>query len=66
LAADKLAAAAAAILGTSMRIEIQLRIVGNDDSVISANGFCQLSGQKHKMLGFYDVLNQQFSFSVLR
>ena len=49
-----------------MRIEIQLRIVGNDDSVISANGFCQLSGQKHKMLGFYDVLNQQFSFSVLR
>lgn len=36
-AADRLAAAAAATIGTSMRIEIQLRIVGDDDSVISAN-----------------------------
>jgi hypothetical protein len=35
LAADRLAAAAAATIGMSMRIEIQLRILSDDGSVIS-------------------------------
>jgi hypothetical protein len=36
-AVDRLAVAAAITGGTSMRIEIQLRIVGDDDSVISTD-----------------------------
>ena len=35
LAVDRLAAATVATIGTSMRIQIQLRVIADDNSVIS-------------------------------
>ena len=48
-AADRLAAAAAATIGTNMRIEIQLRIVGDDDSVISTDEVLYLDKSDDKL-----------------